>query len=90
MEGAAPVHITQRSGEQYGLAELLRQWQIPAEFCEGISERWRCEIVPAAINEEVRVLQHPPPTCPTWHMLKFKPLACAAGIYQMNTVMNLH
>lgn len=28
VDSPAPVQITQRSGERYGLAELLRQWQV--------------------------------------------------------------
>jgi hypothetical protein len=53
-DGGAPC-ITQRSGEVHVLADLFREWQIPPEFCSGISERWRCRIVPAAATEEVRV-----------------------------------
>ena len=52
-----PIIITQTSGESYGLAELLRAWQIAPEFSQGISERWQCEIVPTATSEE-EIRQH--------------------------------
>jgi hypothetical protein len=54
---AASRRITQHSGEVHVLADLFREWQIPPEFYEGISERWRCRIVPAAATEE-EVRQH--------------------------------
>ena len=31
--------------------------QVPPEFCEGISARWRCELVPTATTEE-EIRQH--------------------------------
>jgi len=54
---AAPRRITQHGGGVHVLADLFREWQIPPEFYEGMSERWRCRIVPAAATEE-EVRQH--------------------------------
>ena len=47
------VDMKGRSGEEYVLADLLREWQVAPEFRQGISARWRCRIVPTATNEEV-------------------------------------
>ena len=53
---SAPA-ISQRSGERFVLADLLRAWQIAPEFHAGISPRWRCELVPAVDSEE-EIQQH--------------------------------
>ncbi len=38
------------------LQDLFRKWEIPGQFVEGVSKRWKCQVVPLAKNEdEIRV-----------------------------------
>mmetsp|Transcript_15963 Transcript_15963/g.38851 ORF Transcript_15963/g.38851 Transcript_15963/m.38851 type:complete len:505 (+) Transcript_15963:193-1707(+) len=56
-EALETISITSKAGEEVGLKELLRSWQIPSEFTEGLSERWQCDVIPFAADEK-ELAQH--------------------------------
>ncbi len=38
------------------LQDLFRKWEMPDQFVAGVSQRWKCQVVPLARNEdEIRV-----------------------------------
>ena len=40
----------------YVLQDLFRKWEMPDQFVAGVSNRWKCQVVPLAQNEdEIRV-----------------------------------
>ena len=38
--------------QEHNLLDLLKAWQLPEQFCRGVSERWRCKVAQLATGDD--------------------------------------
>lgn len=74
--------VTQRAGEEHGLADMFRAWGLPPNLIPG-SDRWRAELVPYAADDDEllgHVVAGTPATCNVLHASKIHSTVGEDGI----------